>query len=54
MNNDLRTFLLSMLWAVLPALMVVVVTAFLTTPFLLGYHPGERIPVVPVTVRHMT
>ena len=54
MNHDLRTFLLSMLWAVLPALMLVAVTAFLTFPYLLGYHPGEQIPVAPVTSRHMT
>jgi len=54
MNHDLRTFLLSMLWAVLPALMLVAITTFLAFPFLLGYHPGEQVPVAPVTTRHMT
>jgi hypothetical protein len=54
MNNDLRAFLFSMLWAVLPALMVVLVTAFLAVPYLLGYHPGERVPVLPATAAHMT
>ena len=54
MNNDLRSFLRSMLWAVLPALLVVVVTAFIAVPYLLGYHPGERAPVVPETTGHMT
>lgn len=42
MNHDLQQFALLMLRAVLPALFVVALTAFLTMPYTLGHHPGER------------
>ena len=54
MNHDLRSFLFLMLRAVMPALMLVAVTAFFTMPYLLGHHPGEPAVTQPAPGRHMT
>ena len=54
MNQDLKAFFCSMLCAVVPALLVVAITAFITMPYILGHHPGEPVTIEPALARHMT
>lgn len=54
MNADLKAFIQSTLCAVVPALLLVAATAFITTPFVLGHHPGDPVTRIPAVARHMT
>lgn len=53
MNNDLKTFLFSMLRVVLSALLLVAVVAFTTILFVLGHRPGGVLPATSEP-RHFT
>jgi hypothetical protein len=46
MNTDLRAFLRQYAAVVAMALLPVVMTAFVSMPYTLGRHPGERVAVV--------
>lgn len=54
MNPHIKFFVANLLMAVLPALMLVATTAFITIPYSLGHHPGDLPGQGAATFRHMT
>lgn len=54
MHHDLKMFIRSLLWAVIPTLFLVASTAFITIPFALGHHPGDSVTALDASARHMT
>lgn len=54
MHPALRLFVNQMAGAAAVALMAVVITAFLTTPFIMERHPGEPYRADEAALRHMT
>lgn len=54
MNPHVKSFVATVLMAVLPPLLLVATTAFVSIPYVLGHHPGE-LPGQGVTaVSHLT
>jgi len=54
MNTDLKQFVVTYLRVVAMSLIPLAITAFLTTPYILGSHPGEPITRVNLPEPHMT
>lgn len=54
MNSDAKTFTYSILRVVVPVLFAMAITAFISIPYSLGYHPGETAIPVTASNRHMT
>lgn len=54
MNPHIKSFVANVLVAVLPALLLVATTAFVSIPYSLGHHPGDRPGQGVATSRHLT
>ncbi|MBL0121748.1 MAG: hypothetical protein IPP88_03130 [Betaproteobacteria bacterium] len=54
MDASLRVFVSQYVGAVVAALMLVFVVAFLSMPFTLGGHPGEARPASATAGQHMS
>ncbi len=54
MNPHIKSFLANVLVAVLPALLLVATTAFISIPYTLGHHPGDLPAQGAATSRHLT
>ena len=54
MNPHIKSFVANVLLAVLPALLLVATTAFISIPYSLGHHPGDLPAQGTVTFRHLT
>lgn len=54
MNPHIKSFVSPILMAVLPTLLVVATTAFISIPYVLGHHPGELPGQGVAAVRHLT
>lgn len=54
MDASLRIFISQFVGVVIATLAPVILTAFLSFPFILGGHPGELRPADPMVVQHMT
>jgi hypothetical protein len=54
MNPHIKSFIANVLVAVLPTLLLVATTAFISIPYSLGHHPGDLPGQGAVTLRHLT
>ena len=54
MNPHIRSFVATVLLAVLPALLLVATTAFVSIPYSLGHHPGDVPAQGIAALRHLT
>jgi len=54
MDPALRTFLSNYIGVVVSALLPVILTAFISVPWILGGHPGEAPDYTSVAYRHMS
>ena len=54
MNIHIKAFIANVLVAVLPTLLLVATTAFISIPYSLGHHPGDLPTQGTVTFRHLT
>lgn len=54
MNPHIKSFIANVLMAVLPTLLLVATTAFVSIPYSLGHHPGDVPAQGIATAQHLT
>lgn len=54
MNSHLKSFVQSVLRAVLPTLFIVALSAFVSIPYSLGHHPGDTPLAAAGVARHVS
>ena len=54
MNPHIKSFIATLLLAVVPTLLLVATTAFVSIPYSLGHHPGDVPAKAVASARHVT